>query len=217
MDRERSERVRDAFARADAGTAALRAATSLACPPGCGACCLSPEVETTVAEVEPLARALVEEGRAGALIERLADAPAPCALYVPEPDDPRRGRCSAYRDRPLVCRLFGFSARRDRQGQPELLACRTMRAGDPDGVARAARAVAAGEVEAPVSADLARALVSELPGEAGRLLPINVALARALERELLRARLEGLEETLFTPVEGDDDPLGPPLGSRPAA
>lgn len=219
--RERVEFVRALLEQADAQTAALRARTALACPPRCGACCLSPEVETSVAELLPMALELVRSGRAAALLETLApDAPSPperCALYAPDPDEPRRGRCQAYAERPLVCRLFGFTARRDRLGRPRLAACATMRAALPGDVAAAERALEAG-LPAGVGGDLSQLLALELPGEGSEQLPINVALRRALERVLLAERYAALERLAPVPAaEAADGPPGPPLDRRPAA
>lgn len=199
-----NDRCREHLERADVATRAFAARTGLACPPGCGACCLSPHVEASVAELRPLAAALVAQGRAEEVLARVAALEAAgearCALYEPAPDDPRRGRCGAYELRPLVCRLYGFSARRDRAGAPELVACRTMRAAAPDAVARAAAAVA----EAPLMGDHAHALAADAPGEDGRRLPIDRALRRALEAALLRARLERVEAFAALPDEPDD-------------
>jgi len=210
-----SARLVARFARADALTGGLRERAGLACPPGCGACCLSPEVETTALELRPLARELARAGRAGALLAELARrasaGDARCVLYAPEPGDARRGRCTAYGLRPLVCRLFGFAARRDRAGRLELVACRTMRAWDPAAVSRAERDVAAGGTAA-VLPDEAHALAAEFPDAGARRLPINAALARALERELLRCRLRALERRA-----GDehDGPRPRPVPRRP--
>jgi len=174
------------FEDADAEVERLRERTGLACPPRCGACCLSPEVETTERELAPLAAELVRTGHAlGVLaeLERLATAgELRCALYAPDDGDPRRGRCSAYAWRPLICRLFGFAARRDRHGRPELAACRVMREADPATVAAAVRHVEAGG-EVAVFADHAAAAATE------PLRPINAALRAAIERAGMRARL----------------------------
>lgn len=218
--RERVEFVRALLEQAEAESAALRARTALACPPGCGACCLSPEVETTVAELLPMALELVRSGRAAALLETLAaetpDAPKRCVLYAPDPDDPRRGRCQAYAERPLICRLFGFTARRDRLGRPRLAACATMRSVAPENVAAAERAIEAG-LPVAIGGDLSRLLAIELPGEGSQQLPINVALRRALERVLLAERYAALERIALVPPAEAEGPPDPPLDHRPAA
>jgi len=191
---ERVVRVQGRLAAIDGEVEHFVAASGLACPPGCGACCLSPEVEATVVELAPMAAALIDAGRAEATLAALAAAPrpAPCVLYQPDPADPRRGRCSAYATRPLICRLFGFGARHGRDGRPELVTCKTMRAADPERMA----AVSADELlvrRAPIMADHAHGLAADFPGEGTELLPINAALEQALHRELLHRRMADLE------------------------
>ena len=165
----------------DAGTARLTRATGLGCPEGCGACCLSPEVETSVADLLPLALALAERGEAGAALTaaRAAGDAGPCVLYAPEPGDARRGRCTVYAERPSICRLFGFASRRAKGGGLELAACRELRAAAPAATARAEAAIAGG-LDVP-RIDVDASTIALVTGDA-RPLPINHALRLALER-----------------------------------
>lgn len=175
---------------------ALVAATGLACPPGCGACCLSPEVEAAPEELALLAQEWVRRGEALALLERLAtletEGRRQCALYRPSSEDGRQGRCGAYAWRPLVCRLFGFAARHDRRGRTELVVCAVMSSAAPETTAAAARQVAAG-TPAPLFGDHAHGLIADFGGRGTERLPINQALRQALERALLSARLSAAE------------------------
>jgi uncharacterized protein len=224
---ERIDLVHARLVLADTQTEALSARTGLACPPGCGACCLSPEIETSVADLLPLAAELVRAGRAaGVLAEierRSAGGERRCVLYEPDASDERRGRCAAYAHRPLVCRLFGFAARRDREGSPALVGCRTMRAAEPEAVARAEAHVREGGAVA-FFADHAHALAAELPAEGAVQRPINEALGDALQRALLAERFGRLERepapdaALAGPAavaEPPDDPEPRPQPTRP--
>lgn len=174
--------IPEAFARMDRATAAFAQASGLACPPGCGACCLSPEVESSVDELGPMAAHLCETGRAEAVLEALAHAgsPASCVLYQPEPGNPGRGRCGAYAHRPPLCRLFGFAAVRDKTGRPRLALCRVHRESAPETAERAARGVEEETCPAPFFVE------HTAPGPRQ---PINHALREALEKELLRRAL----------------------------
>lgn len=198
---DRASRVRVHLEAADRATARFAAASGLTCPPGCGACCASPDVTASAAELAPLAETFVQDGRALPTLEALAagDRAGPCVLYRPDPEDPRRGRCSAYADRPLLCRLFGFGARRSRTGALEPVACRTLLAAHPTAQADL--------TTAPVLADHAHALAADLPDDA-RLLPINQALHDALHRALLHHHL-----TLAADPDPDDPPTTPPLAA----
>jgi hypothetical protein len=70
----------------DQKTALLQSAFALRCPDLCGACCDSPEVEAAVVETLPLAEEIYRR-------KELESVPGP-----------------------LVCRLFGFAARRTPPG-----------------------------------------------------------------------------------------------------
>lgn len=213
----------------DRGTRAFSERHAMACPPGCGACCHSPSVEATEAELAPLVTRLLESGESGKLRAVLAERDAAgdrrCALFVPEGDSPTRGRCSAYRDRPSICRLFAFAARRDGDGRPELVTCRTLRAADPLAVSRAERDVAAG---GPVLFYSDHSLADAAAGSAGELRPINLALAGALERAELalhygRLEADGAPRLALVedapPATAGVDPSQPPPrdAPRPAA
>jgi Fe-S-cluster containining protein len=184
MDRRRLTLYQEADAAADA----LTAATGLRCPTGCGECCARHDPHVTVADMVPLARAAVAGGTAEALLARALAAPAgPCVYFVP---GRLPGGCTVYPLRPILCRLFGFAAVRDKHGAAALAACEVHKATTPEVAARAIAHVAAGGPVAILAEYQARADGLDDPGLAEQL-PINVALARALERELLRAQLGG--------------------------
>ncbi len=194
------DQLAERFAAIDRGTGALSQTTGMVCPPGCGACCHSPEVEATTVEFAALARRLLATGRIHAVRARLAERQAAndprCALFAPEVGSTAQGRCTEYEDRPILCRLFAFSARSSRIGLPELVVCRTLRVADPEAVARAqAHVRSGGEVE--FMAHHAQAIAGLDPGAGGAPQPINVALAAALQRAELAAyyaALEGVED-----------------------
>jgi Fe-S-cluster containining protein len=204
---ERVPRVMAEFDAVDRAIEAFVAASKLSCPPECGACCNSPEVEATTVELLPMAEALVAEERADEVLAALDAAlargvsgaglgepvPSRCVMYRPDPADAARGRCGAYAVRPLICRMFGFGTRRERTGRTELVACRVMRASDPARMQHAERDDAALSL-APVMSDHAHALGVESPGDEARLRPINVALHEALQRVVLARRLRGLAD-----------------------
>lgn len=202
---DRVPRVVAEFRAVDRAIEVFVATSQLACPPGCGACCNSPEVEASTIELLPMAEALVAEGLADVALAALDDAlsrglrgaapgePAPsrCVMFRPDLSDPARGRCGAYTVRPLVCRLFGFGTRGTRTGRTELVACRVMRSFDPVRMQHVEGDSAALAL-APVMADHAQALGVE--GEVSRLRPINHALRDALERVVLARRMRTLTD-----------------------
>jgi len=196
-------------------TATFARATGLKCPPGCGQCCLSPDVETTVADVLPMAEQIVARGRADEILARLEAAPdTRCILYDADPENPTRGQCSMYDVRPSICRLFGFAGRRDPDGNPELSACWIHGVTIPDVVAEARAAVAERRIALPMFADLAGQAATAAPEHSGRLQPINDALLQAIQRVGLESTLRSMADADGNGDDNDHD-LTPPTPRIP--
>lgn len=194
--RELIERVRLALEALDVHSESVEAASGLRCVSGCGACCNSPDVEATVLELLPFAFELLQRGDAGEWHARALEAEGkPCVIYRPDPWFPERGRCSEYTHRAAICRLFGSTARRARDGARELVTCRVRKEALPDAV-ESARALLAADPSGPTMAELARTITSLDPSVGAERMPINLALARAIERVGLWWDFEG---------GGDDD------------
>ena len=104
----------------DTATGAFQAAAGIACPPGCGKCCTTPTIEATVAECLPMARRIVARGDGERTLARLSELSArgdhTCVFYAATGGSDWMGRCTEYETRPPICRLFGFSARRRKDG-----------------------------------------------------------------------------------------------------
>jgi Fe-S-cluster containining protein len=184
--------VRALYRRLDRRIASFRRASGLGCPPGCGECCLSPEVEATVLEMLPLVLDLRRRGLLASTLERLGvGAPRRCLFYSPAPLGAFGGHCSVYPWRPLLCRLFGFASVAGPQGRPELAVCGRMRAAVPDRTRTAAAAVLAGRLRAPLMRDWSLAAYRLDPALGANPLPLNSALKQALERVGLEQGLRG--------------------------
>jgi Fe-S-cluster containining protein len=208
--------ILELFSRIEAETSAFAGASGLRCPDTCGACCESPNVYTSVVELEPLAQALVARGQAEAALDRAAAAgPGPCVFYASH--GPGQGRCTVYALRPMICRLFGFAAVRDKQGRPELAGCRAHKALQPEAMAHA-RALVAGGEPVPMMTDWQQQALELGTSATGALMPINQAIEQALERALFAAALAGAA-TASAP--GDSEPGDPvpeaPTGTVPGA
>jgi uncharacterized protein len=175
------------FHAVDADISAFQDATGLHCPTGCGHCCETQTPFVSVADMMPIAVDVVARGDGEALYDRAianADAGAPCAIFQP---GRLPGGCTEYELRPMLCRLFGFAAVRDKHRHPRLALCRIHARDLPDVSARATAFVDDGGA-VPLFAEWQAEVDSLDPDGSREQLPINVALARALERELLRAR-----------------------------
>lgn len=173
----------------DAATDAYAAASGIKCRTGCGQCCLSRNVEARVIELLPMARRLVEADIAYEVHERATSAPDnACVLYRSDPGDATLGRCGHYAERPSICRLFGFAAIRAKTGSRELAACHWHKKLQPEVVAAAQRDIDAGG-DVPLFPDFGMRLsaLTTTPSLA-EMLPINQALARAIEKVALSRR-----------------------------
>jgi Fe-S-cluster containining protein len=168
---------------ADEQTSAVSAGAQLACPTGCGMCCIRTPPHVSVSDMAPVARAAIAAGEGEALLDRArATGAGPCVLFAP---GQLPGGCTVYAIRPIICRLFAFAAVRDKHGALELAVCREHTALDPAAPTRAAAFLA--HNPAPVFSEFQTDAHDPDDGPAD-LMPINLALIAALERELLRAQ-----------------------------
>lgn len=202
---ERLESVAYLYQRADAAVARFVDASGVSCPHGCGACC-----EGFVPDILPLEAAYLatfiagtDKARAFALAATGLEARARddgrlgCPLYA----DDRAYHCTVYEARPLVCRMFAFSATRDKRGAPAFSVCKK---GLSVNGSRSASGDALLEVFGaipPVMADMGSELASIDPDS-------------SVDRKALpRALTEAMSRVLFLVGMKDDDPLGngPPV------
>ena len=105
-------------------TAAFCKKYEISCGPGCGTCCEHFMPDITTAEARLVASYLLFIKKDEALIAKVEEAKGnttgPCPLY--SFDDPYH--CSVYPSRPLICRLFGACASRDKNGNAVFRRCR---------------------------------------------------------------------------------------------
>lgn len=179
---------------ADAATSRFALDSGFACPPGCGACCLSPNVEASALDMLPAALALFEQGVTRAQVAEGLSGRTDCHFFQRTTPDGHKGRCGLYPHRGLVCRLFGFSQRRNKQGEAQLVVCRVMRDHiAPTQVQQAERGVSQGTLQAPQLSALYAELRDLDPAHAEVEPHINQALLKAMER------VERMADLLSTP------------------
>ena len=99
----------------------FRNSTGLKCLRGCSYCCRNWPVEATVLEVLPLAEEIYARGEEASVLglieEKQASGDETCVILLPESDEKVAGYCAYYKWRPLMCRLFGFAARKKKINQ----------------------------------------------------------------------------------------------------
>lgn len=97
----------------------------LGCLPGCGACCLSPNIECTILEVLPIALELYLKNEDQKVYDQCSS--SICYFYKRLSFDGKKGHCTNYYFRPAICRMFGVYARKNKRSQPELAACKEIK------------------------------------------------------------------------------------------
>jgi uncharacterized protein len=169
----------DIFAQIDRQVTAFQLKTGLRCPTGCGLCCPAADVQTTAVEMLPAAHEILCRGESSVWIDRIRmeGLDGTCVFYRRQSISDVPGHCEMYPLRPMVCRLFGFAAVRDRLGAPKLSVCKHLKNSDPDLVARASDH----QNEAPRFADFGISVLS-LDATGAHLIPINAALDQAIMR-----------------------------------
>tara|TARA_A100000171_G_scaffold52106_1_gene69062 strand:+ start:1885 stop:2493 length:609 start_codon:yes stop_codon:yes gene_type:complete len=173
--------VEKIFAALDQQMNSLRDRSGLHCVSGCGKCCFKANIEATPLEFLPYALHLfltkrIDEVYQGLLLNQSAM----CTLFNPVKDSLDKGGCSQYAYRGLICRLFGYSATRDKNGKPKFITCKIMKAGQGDTIAKIESDMEAG-ISAPMMSDYYFRLRS-IDTELGtKMMPINQAIRQAIE------------------------------------
>ncbi len=178
------DKLLEVYNELDASIMDFKSATELDCAAYCRECCgtSAQKVEASVFEVLPLSIHLWQKGEAEYWLQKIydSDSHAPCVLYNPDPSLQPESGCSAYMWRPLVCRLFGFSAMLNKHGKPVVMLCKHMKRLNPDLEGRIQNMVDRG-LNVPINSYYAQKVSLINPSLGQTRYPINEALRRALE------------------------------------
>lgn len=173
----------EVYADLDHQIAEFKKRTGIECLRGCTVCCATAKfVEASIFEMLPLSLHFWEEGRAAEILEKLEGIhpEAPCILLNPNAPEELSGGCSYYRFRPLVCRLFGFSATVDKNGRPMIALCQPLK-DLHSGIAEQLDQKIREDLPFPLTADFARKVGMIHPRLGQEKYPVNIALLEALE------------------------------------
>lgn len=170
--------VRRVYARLDADIARMQQTSGLHCLSGCGECCKKPDIEATPVEFLPLALDYFDRGEADSVHAQLAESSTTCFVFRPHVTS-FGGLCSAYPDRGLICRLFGFTARINRLNQPELVTCKFIKSEQAKEFETWQKEMASG-ASVPIMTNYYSRMASIDPG-LNTMMPINQAMRAALE------------------------------------
>lgn len=190
----------------------FKQAAGVDCLPGCGNCCSVPasRIEVSRFEMLPAAVRLWESGKAEAAAAELRTraADAPCVFFVSAAAGFGGGHCTLYPLRPLLCRLFGFSAVRSKHGTPSFTFCKEIKHAFREAVGRIS---ADPDLDAVVWMGAEAAAVRDLdPLCKPATDSINRAALDALETVLYRAELLGWQPEAGSGTDQDSPPRGRP-------
>lgn len=179
---EKSQEVRKVFEELDLETKSFLDASKLTCISGCGFCCSNPQVSASVLEFLPLAFDLYAKGKAEKALDILEKTPeeGSCIVYKSLSEDGHSGFCSDYNNRGMICRLFGSSARKNKEGQKEIITCKKIKIEKKDLYDNSVVAIKS-EMPIPLSTDAYRKINNIDFRLTERQLPINKAIKEALE------------------------------------
>jgi len=179
----RVQLVESLFYQLDKESAQFVKSSGLSCVSGCGKCCTYPDVEASPLEFLPWAFHLFLNGEVENTLRMLNQTPSStCLIYKPL-SIIDQGRCSNYKYRGLICRLFGFGANTDKYGNLRLATCKIIKEGQADAYKSTAEAIEKG-LFVPVFTEYYMQL-NQIDFRLGNIiLPINKALKMALEEVL---------------------------------
>jgi uncharacterized protein len=193
------EKVVALFEKLELEIASFNLKANLHCLSGCGKCCTTPNIVASSLEFLPWAFHSFLEGKAEELLEELKNKSSKiCQIYRPFTLlDGINGKCSNYKYRGLICRLFGYAASKDQYGKHRMATCKFIKETQQENYNKTEELINNG-LYIPVISDYYMNL-SQIDLQQGTtLLPINIALKLALEEVLhyyaYRPLPDGLKE-----------------------
>ncbi|MFT6851229.1 MAG: Fe-S-cluster containining protein [Sphingobacteriales bacterium] len=175
--------VESLFEKLEKEGAQFEKASGLGCVSGCGNCCSSPDIEASPLEFLPWAFHLFLNGEVEQTLLNLNETTtSTCLIYKPL-SIIDQGRCTSYKYRGLICRLFGFAANTDKYGKLRLATCKIIKEGQPEKFKATSDAISKG-LKVPVFTEYYMQL-NQIDYRLGNIIiPINKALKMAIEEVL---------------------------------
>lgn len=177
------EEVEKVFEELDNHLLQTSSQSGLKCPDYCGMCCRKLDIEASPTEFMPLAAWLYKTGKVNDFLAKLDNPDHKwCACFDPDASAKGEWGCKYYEHRGLICRLFGFGYRLNRESLPVLVTCRIMKTTQSEAVTIAAELAAANPDEMPVFSNYFMKLLAIDPDLAVPQMPINEAIRTAIEK-----------------------------------
>ena len=176
----RVQLVENLFHQLEQEIAQFEKSSGIVCVAGCGKCCTYSNVEASPLEFLPWAFNLFLNGEAEKTLNKLNETnSSTCIIYKPL-SIIDQGRCSNYKYRGLICRLFGSAANTDKYGNLRLATCKFIKEGQADNYNSTSEAITKG-LNVPIFTEYYMQL-NQIDFQLGNvILPVNKALKMAIE------------------------------------
>ena len=164
-------------------TDAFRSQSQLSCKSGCGKCCFKSDIEASILEFLPFAYHIYKSGHAFEWLAKLkASSSSTCEILNPFLTG--IGQCGNYPHRGLICRLFGFSARRNKYGKAELVTCDIIKSEQGNAYQQTKELLSREEMQVPMMHHYYSRMAGIDPVLTSTFYPINTAIQKAIEEVL---------------------------------
>jgi uncharacterized protein len=174
--------VKKVYEKLDNHLSVVAQKAGLKCPVHCGACCIKSDIEASPVEFLPLAAWLYETNQVDEYLEKLENSSdGLCVNFSPEARSKGEWGCSQYEYRGLICRLFGYGFRLNREGIPGLVTCKIMKNTISDSVILANKIASEEPDEVPIFSNYFMQLYAIDPDMALKQIHINDAIRMAIE------------------------------------
>jgi len=176
--------VNEVYREIEEQMALITSKSKIKCPDFCNLCCNKNDIEASPIEFFPLAAAIYESGDIDDILIRLdeSDKTGYCVLFSPDAWKEGNWACQYYNNRGLICRLFGFGYRLNREGFPELVTCKYLKENFSSAMERELKSGLESNDSIPIFRNYSMKLFSIDPDLALQQLPINKAIRVALEK-----------------------------------
>jgi uncharacterized protein len=175
--------IKEVYRNLDKHLGSIAAKTGMNCPKNCSTCCDKKDIEASPIEYYPLAELLYQTGKADEFLERLDanEGNRYCILYSPDEGLRKEGACEYYAYRGLICRMFGYGYRMNREMIPDLITCKTLKDSLPFAITKAKHLGKIAPDEMPIVSNYFMQLYSIEPDMAVKRFPVNDAIRAAIE------------------------------------
>ncbi|MBN2651304.1 MAG: YkgJ family cysteine cluster protein [Spirochaetales bacterium] len=174
--------LKDIYLELDRHIAEYKSCFGFDCLKDCANCCNTSNQNIEVSEFEffHLAIHLWENDLAYEYLQRLEELSedSPCLLFCGDFSLTYKSGCSAYLLRPLLCRLFGFSARYHKSGMQNPILCKIIKRSYPE---LEARILSNSDFELPMNVYYDNLVAALNPNYSSQKYPINLALEKAIK------------------------------------